>query len=140
MKKFIIFLTLISLPSTALSAQNNICRRWYSFDIFQTFLKLNIDPKESLIFIDRHIPYGIRPFGSKISQAICDNATNSLKIYSITDLGENFIFSFHPKESSETQAGTKPGYVTYLDHSGDPTYTQEWECSQEAVKNLCLEL
>lgn len=86
--------------------------------------------------MDRHIPYGIRPFGYTISKINCSNDKNNLAISSKTDFSEEFIFSFRSSGDTPTQSGT----VTYLDQGGLPVHSQEWECSKEAVKNLCLEL
>lgn len=136
MKKIILFLTIISLNSMAYAEKHDLCRRWYSHDIFQTYLRLYVDTKESLIFMDRHIPYGIRPFGYQISKLSCTKDKTSLMISSKTDFGDEFIFNFHQVGDSPTQSGT----VTYMDQGGLPASSQAWECSLEAVKSLCLEL
>lgn len=136
MKKFILFLTFISLNSIAHAEKYNLCRRWYSHDIFQTYLHLSVDTKESLIVMDRHIPYGIRPFGYQISKINCNKDKTNLAISSKTDFGDEFIFSFQTSGDMPTQSGT----VTYLGHDGHPANSQVWECSLQAVKNLCLEL
>lgn len=136
MKKIILFLTLISLNSIAQAERYDLCRRWYSYDIFQTYLHLYVDTKESLIFMDRHIPYGIRPFGYKITKAGCDMNKIDLQIFSKTDFGEEFLFSFQSQSDSPIQSGT----VTYLDQGGLPVSSQEWECSLAAIQSLCLEL
>ncbi|AZZ36713.1 hypothetical protein CIK05_07890 [Bdellovibrio sp. qaytius] len=135
MKNIVFVLILTTFTSLVHAGQINLCRRWYSYDIFQTYLRLNVDPKASLIIMDRHIPYGIRPMGYKINKAVCDETKTSVKIYSTTELGENFLFSFHAENDSPSQSG----YVTYFDQTGDPTYTQEWECFLDQVKELCAE-
>lgn len=136
MQKLILFLTILSLNSFAQAERYDLCRRWYSHDIFQTYLRLFVDTKESLIFMDRHIPYGIRPFGYKISKASCDKLKTELQIFSKTDFNEEFLFSFRSDGDSPTQSGT----VTYLDAGGSPVNSQDWECSLAAAKRLCLEL
>ncbi len=136
MKKIILFLSILALNSIATAENHDLCRRWYSFDIFQTSLRLMVDPEASQLVMDRHIPYGIRPMGNKISKITCDKQTKLLEILATTDFDEPFLFSVQPVGKSITQIGT----VTYYDQQGNPTGTQEWECSQEAVKKLCLEL
>lgn len=136
MKNLILFLSILNLHFFAKAENHDLCRRWYSFDIFQTSLRLMVEPAESVLVMDRHIPYGIRPMGHKISKMTCDRQTRLLQILASTDFDTPFLFSVQPVGKSLTQIGT----ATYYDQQGNPTATQEWECSQEAVKKLCLEL
>lgn len=136
MKKLILIFLILALNSVSQAEKIDLCRRWYAHDIFQTYLRLYVDTKESLIFMDRHIPYGIRPFGYKISKVICHGDNKNLEIYSKTDFNEPFLFSFQSKSDSPTQIGT----LTYYDQGGAPAHVQDWECTQEAVKKYCLEL
>lgn len=139
MKKLILFLTLFSITQIAaaeLAHRHNLCRVWYSYDIFQTFLNLSVDLDGPTLIMDQHIPYGIRPMGHDITHISCDKTTSSLQISAKGNFNENILFEFTPVGKSLTQSGT----VTYLDSEGKPVATKDWECSVEAAHRLCLEL
>ena len=138
MKKLILFLSLFAITqiSAAQLSAERLCRLWYSFDIFQTYLNLSVDLKGPTLIMDQHIPYGIRPMGNDITQISCDRKTTTLQISAKNGFGQDIRFAFKPQGDLQTQSGT----VTYLDSEGNPVSSKDWECSLDAVKKLCLEL
>lgn len=138
MKKLILFLSLFLI--TQLAAANlsryNLCRLWYSFDIFQTYLNLSVDLNGPTLIMDQHIPYGIRPMGNEITQISCERESTTLQISAKNGFGQDIRFGFSSQGEHQTQSGT----VTYLDSKGNPVNSKAWECSLDAVKRLCLEL
>lgn len=138
MKKLILSLSLFVITQTATAqlSQQQLCRLWYSFDIFQTYLNLSVDLKRPTLIMDQHIPYGIRPMGNDITQISCDRKTTTLQISAKNGFNQDIRFVFSAKGEDQSQSGT----VTYLDSEGNPTNSKDWECSLDAVKKLCLEL
>lgn len=137
-KKLILFLSLLLMTqlTAATISRHNLCRVWYSFDIFQTYLNLSVDPKGPTLIMDQHIPYGIRPMGNAITHMACDRETTTLQISAKNGFNQDIRFGFSSQGEHPTQSGT----VTYLDPKGNPVSSKDWECSLDAVKKLCLEL
>ncbi|WP_347359117.1 hypothetical protein [Bdellovibrio sp.] len=135
-KLMIVLLVLLSQVSVAQAARQNLCRVWYSFDIFQTYLHLSVDAQESLLIMDRHIPYGIRPYGYEITKAVCDKNQTAVQVFAKSVLGETILLNFQAQGESEVQAGT----VSYLNEEGAPVSSKTWECSAQAMKDLCAAL
>lgn len=125
--------------TAATISRYNLCRVWYSFDIFQTYLNLSVDLKGPTLIMDQHIPYGIRPMRNDITQISCDHETTTpttLQISAKNGFNQDIRFGFKSQGEYQTQSGT----VTYLDPKGNPSNSKDWECSLDAVKKLCLEL
>lgn len=122
--------------TAATISRHNLCRVWYSFDIFQTYLNLSVDLNGPTLIMDQHIPYGIRPMGNDITQISCAPETTTLQISAKNGFNQDIRFEFSSQGGHLTQSGT----VTYLDPKGNTLSSKDWECSLEAVKKLCLEL
>ncbi|WP_374077363.1 hypothetical protein [Bdellovibrio bacteriovorus] len=146
MKK--LMLTLIILLATNVSmaqSRAHLCRLWYSNDIFKTYLRLSIDPPGALgnsttkfvLWMDKHIPYGIRPFPYEVSKVLCDTKT-SLQITAQAPGGsESVEFRFDAmSETQEWQTGT----LQLFDSMGMKRASLNYECSLMTIQNFCENL
>ena len=122
--------------AAATISRHNLCRVWYSFDIFQTYLNLTVDLEGQSLIIDQHIPYGIRPIGHEITDMSCDLDSTTLQISAKNNFNQDILFKFSAQGANKTQSGT----VIHLDPEGNPLSSKAWECSLEEVQKLCLDL
>ncbi len=114
------------------SGRAELCRRWYSSDIFNTYLRLAVTKDTSLaLWIDTHIPYGIRPLPYEVTTLQC--AKNNLRI-----LGKSPIFRVEFKfDRNENGPDLQNGTLSYLDDSGNPVTAVNFECSSSAIQAFC---
>lgn len=137
MKKCLfLLLTMFCQMSLAHAEAMSLCSQNYQFEMFSTRLQLAIDTQQSVMILDRHIPYGIRPFDYKISKAACDKNKTALQIIGTSQMGDTFVFNFQANGNVETQSGMGG----YLHAEGAVVNTKTWDCSLQAMKDLCNQL
>lgn len=146
MKKLLLTLVL-SLATNVSMAQTraNLCRLWYSNDIFKTYLRLTIDPPGALgnsstkfvLWMDKHIPYGIRPFPYEVSKVLCDTKASLQITAEAPGGGESLEFRFDAM--NETQEW-QPGTLQLFDKNGKPWSSLKYECSLMTIQNFCENL
>lgn len=136
--KRIVFALLVGFSANLAFAQNQtqLCQRWSANDIFSSFLRLSVSlpgasSSNSTLWIDTHIPYGIRPLPFDISSLECGK--DSLEI-SATSSSENVEFYFY---GSATGPETQKGSLLYLDNAGNILDAYKYECSFAAIQNFC---
>lgn len=135
-KTAIAFLILFSGNFALATGQSKLCTRWYSYDIFQTYLRITVSLPDayspvSAIWVDTHIPYGIRPLPYEISTLEC--TAHGLHIIGSAPTNTvEFIF-----KGVEGGPDIQNGTLSYLDNSGNPVNTINYECSASAVKDFC---
>lgn len=131
MKSIVALIVLIS-ANFASAASTVVCTMPYSVDIFQNDLRLAVSPADQLntkgvLWMDTHIPYGIRPYPYVISEVACNGKEVSVK-------GE---YAALHSVVFNSKLGSDKGTLTYLTKEGIEATTLNLNCSAEAVAALC---
>lgn len=138
MRKCLFLLCSWFLTSGAFAqSEGTLCRRWYTSDIFTGYLYLSATPpqtgqKNPILWMDTHIPYGIRPLGYEIKDIEC--SSDSARILADSNGAMSDVeFKFQKTSQSESQ----PGHLFYLDKQGHEVTQVDLECSVTAIEKFC---
>lgn len=131
MKSIAALIILVS-ANFASAASTVVCTMPYSVDVFKTDLRLAVSAADNLntqgvLWMDTHIPYGIRPYPYVISEVACNDNEVSVKgAYS----------NLHTVVFNST-VGSDKGTLTYYSKEGVKSSTLTLNCSAETVAALC---
>lgn len=138
MRLIIALLTLMAASSAFSAERSELCRRWYSYDIFQGYLRLAVTPPQvpetpSVMWIDMHIPYGIRPMPFLIKKIECGAGSIRIDAHFDGELPDARLEFVSDGSSTDLQKGR----LTYISKSGEDLNTLIEECSVSAIQKFC---
>ncbi|ASD62992.1 hypothetical protein [Bdellovibrio bacteriovorus] len=129
MKQLVPILFLIFGSAAAKAASHSLfCQRPYHSDIFNTDLRITVskEPTLQVLWIDTHIPYGIRPMPYQIQTLECRN--NGVSIVA----GDADI-----ERHVELHVDGDQGKLVYLDGQGPKDPAIIYTCFPDTIRNFC---
>ncbi|MNL17687.1 hypothetical protein D3C87_1387950 [compost metagenome] len=138
MFKFVAALLVLVSAQISFANSSTLCTRPYSNDIFKTDLRLAVSKENNgskYLWLDTHIPYGIRPLPYKIEKLAC---TDSSLTISAKSEGNDVavLFTFTQVGNDAVQQGT----ILYTDADGNAGAEIKTNCTIQAVQDFCKSL
>lgn len=142
--KTIFFVLIFFTLTPSVQASTFLCRQWYKSNLGETYLHMTIERPDSsrgpggyVLWMDRHIPYGIRPFPYRVTELSCTKG-ESLMMTAITVGGiEPIEFEY---TAQKTEAEWQPGILKYFNNQGVIIGKVTLECSNHNIQNFCRSL
>ncbi|MFS4459011.1 hypothetical protein [Bdellovibrio sp. HCB2-146] len=138
MMKYAVAFLVFATAQFAFANHATLCTRPYSNDIFTTDLRLAVSKEvngDKYLWIDAHIPYGIRPLPYKVEKLSCTDSTLTIAAKSESN-GVAVDFKFTKSGNSSVQ----PGTISYVDLDGDAGAQFQMNCTVQAIENFCSAL
>ncbi|AFY02446.1 hypothetical protein [Bdellovibrio bacteriovorus] len=129
MKKLASVLFMVICSSVVQAAPHTLfCQRPYHHDIFNTNLRITVtqEPTMKVLWIDTHIPYGIRPMPYPIQTLECRD--NGVSIVA----GDSDI-----KRHIELHVEDDRGKLVYLDGQGPKDPAISYTCFPDTIRTFC---
>lgn len=136
--KFVAAFLVIATAQFAFADYATLCTRPYSKDIFKTDLRLSVSKEingDKYLWLDTHIPYGIRPLPYKVEKLTCTDS--SLTIAAKSD-GNGVAVNFEFTKSGNN--AVQPGTISYVDVDGNAAAQFQTNCTVQAIENFCSAL